>query len=152
MKHPRTVILAVSSSGGHWIQLLRLRPAFKGYQTAFASTNMGNSHEVQGHDFYRIINANRKLPWNFFVMFVQLLRILVNVRPTIVITTGAAPGLMALALGKLFSTKDIWLDSVANVTKLSTSGKLAQRFTDLYLTQWEDLQNPEGPLFIGSVL
>ena len=32
-----TRILAVSSGGGHWVQMLRLRPAFAGAEVHFAS-------------------------------------------------------------------------------------------------------------------
>ncbi len=145
-------ILAVSSSGGHWIQLLRLRPAFSDCEVVFASTNKGSASEVGGYEFFHIINATRKSPFNFFPMFFQILRIMVKVEPDIIITTGAAPGLITLAIGKLFRTKNIWIDSIANVEEMSTSGKKARFVADLYLTQWEALSTPQGPIFKGSIL
>jgi hypothetical protein len=39
-------ILAVSSGGGHWIQLLRLRPAFAGKHVTFASVGRSAASEV----------------------------------------------------------------------------------------------------------
>ncbi|MEN8251501.1 MAG: UDP-N-acetylglucosamine--LPS N-acetylglucosamine transferase [Bacteroidota bacterium] len=145
-------LLAVSSSGGHWIQLLRLRPTFIDCEVVYASTSKGNATEVDGFEFHHIVNATRKSPWNFFIMFFQLLRVVGRVKPDIIITTGSAPGLMTLAVGKLFNTRNVWIDSIANVQEMSTSGKKARLFADLYLTQWEDLAKPDGPLYKGSIL
>jgi len=145
-------ILAVASAGGHWIQLLRLRSAFEGYDVVFASTNRSNYSDVEKFEFHSFKDAHRKAFWNFFIMIIQLIFILRKVRPTIIITTGSAPGLMTLIIGRMFSTKNVWIDSIANVEKLSTSGKIAHRFADLYLTQWEDLAKPDGPYFKGSIL
>ena len=36
MSKPRR-ILAVSSGGGHWVELMRLRPAFEGHDVAFVT-------------------------------------------------------------------------------------------------------------------
>ena len=33
-------ILVVASGGGHWIQMLRLRPAFEGLDVAFVSVEL----------------------------------------------------------------------------------------------------------------
>jgi len=152
MNSKKKKLLAVASSGGHWIQLLRLRPAFNDCDVIFASTSMGSASEVCGYEFHRIINATRRSPWNFFPMFFQLLRLVSKVKPDIIVTTGSAPGLLTLTVGKLFRTKNIWIDSIANVEEMSTSGKKARFVTDLYLTQWEALSTPQGPFFKGSVL
>lgn len=152
MRKKKKKILAIASSGGHWIQLLRLRSAFVGYEVVYASTNESYFSDVENNEFYTIINAHRKAFANFFVIFFHLFHIIRKIRPTIIITTGSAPGLMALIVGKLFSTRNVWIDSIANVEKLSTSGKIARRFADLYLTQWEELAKSEGPQYKGSIL
>lgn len=145
-------ILAVASSGGHWIQLMRLRPAFDGYEVIYASTNKSNRIYVEDHKFYSFKDADRQVFWNFFIMIPHLVFVIGKIKPSIIITTGSAFGLMALIIGKLFSTKNVWIDSIANVEKLSTSGRIARYFADLYLTQWEELSKPEGPKFKGSIL
>lgn len=145
-------IMAVASAGGHWIELLRIRPALKNFDVVFVSTDPGNEIEVQGYEFYHIVNATRKNFWNFFRMVFQLFRIMKMIHPRVIITTGSAPGLMSLAVGKIFGTKNVWIDSIANVDELSMSGSKARHFADLYLTQWPDLAHPNGPQFKGSVL
>ena len=79
-------------------------------------------------------------------------RILLKERPEVVVTTGAAPGLVALALARRLGSRTVWIDSIANVERLSTSGEHARRVADVWLTQWEHLARPEGPHFWGAVL
>jgi hypothetical protein len=69
-----------------------------------------------------------------------------------VISSGAAPGIVALRVGKLLGARTVWLDSIANVDSLSLSGQRVSSFADLQLTQWPHLESPDGPSFHGAVL
>lgn len=69
-----------------------------------------------------------------------------------VLSTGAAPGYIAVRLGKLIGAKTIWIDSIANVEHLSMAGELAGQHADLWLTQWPHLAKADGPHFHGAVL
>ena len=66
-------------------------------------------------------NAWKMLPASF-----NILGILLKERPTAIVTTGAAPGLLTIILGRMTRTKTIWIDSVANVQTMSACGKLAR--------------------------
>jgi UDP-N-acetylglucosamine:LPS N-acetylglucosamine transferase len=82
---------------------------------------------------------------------------LLKERPDVVITTGSAPALISVILAKyLFRAHTIWIDSIANAERLSTSGKTAGRFADIWLTQWPQLAKSEGterhPQYWGAVL
>jgi len=152
-------ILAVSSGGGHWVELMRLRPAFEGHDVAFVTVNREYRGEVAGHRFYTVNDATR---WNKFAVLLMAFRVLIIVlreRPDVIITTGAAPGHFALRFGKWMRSRTVWLDSIANVDELSMSGRMSGRFADLWLTQWEHLAKPQaagvggtGPVFRGAVL
>lgn len=89
----------------------------------------------------------------FILLILQMLWLVLKFRPDVVITTGAAPGLVALQIGKLFGARTVWIDSLANAEKISLSGKLAERYADLWLTQWPHLveRYPNLTSF-GSVL
>ncbi|MCA8965228.1 MAG: UDP-N-acetylglucosamine--LPS N-acetylglucosamine transferase [Planctomycetes bacterium] len=145
-------VLALSSGGGHWIELLRLRPAFAGAELHFASVNEDYRADVADARFHRIPDATR---WNKLALLRllwRLLWLLLRVRPDVIVTTGAAPGYLAIRLGRLLRARTIWLDSIANVDELSLSGRMAGKHADLWLTQWEHLATPEGPQFQGAVL
>jgi len=151
----RKKILALSSGGGHWIELLRLAPAFENSTVVYATVDkayLDSLADKQYAGFYDFADVTRwnKLKW--LLTGLQILTILIKTRPDIVISTGALPGYMALRLGKYFRAKTIWIDSIANAHELSASGKHVARYADLYLTQWEHLASPNGPSFKGAVL
>lgn len=149
-KMPR--IIAIASGGGHWVELLRMRPAFEGCQVTYVTTIPGYRSHVDGSDFFVVRDATRWNKIGLLVEAIQILRLILKVRPDIVITTGAAPGYFAVRFGKMLGAKTIWIDSIANADELSLSGKKAGRFADLWLTQWPHLARPDGPQYCGSVL
>ncbi len=144
-------ILAVASGGGHFVQLLRLRPAFEGCDIHFITTKAGYPNQRED-SFFIVKDANADQRFKFILMSLQMVWIFLSVRPHVVISTGAAPGLVAMVLGKVFRARTMWLDSIANSEELSRSGRLAKRFSDVWLTQWEHLSESKGPHFWGAVL
>lgn len=144
-------VLAVASSGGHWVQLRRLAPAFDGYNVAYLTTNPGHRAEVGAARFYHVADANRWSKLSLVRCALQVLLVLLRERPSVVVSTGAAPGYLAVRCGSLLGARTIWIDSVANVEELSLSGRLASTKTDLCLTQWPHLAG--GPVrYLGAVL
>lgn len=147
----RQRVLAVASSGGHWIQLRRLAPAFDGHDVAYLTTDPGHRAEVGSARFYSVNDANR---WNKLAVLrcaLKILRVLLRERPNVVVSTGAAPGYVAIRLARMLQARTVWIDSVANIEELSMSGQMASTATDLCLTQWPHLAN--GPVhYLGAVL
>ena len=146
-------LLAISSGGGHWVQLSRLQSAFSDVEVAFVSVDSIYAEDVPGKRFYSIRNVTRRDSFGFIILALQLLLILFKERPNVVITTGAAPALVALALAKfLFRARTMWIDSIANCERLSTSGLMARNVADVWLTQWPHLAKDDGPSYWGAVL
>lgn len=145
-------ILAIASGGGHWVQLLRLRPAFEGCDVAYITVQASYAEEVRGSRFYKITDATRWSRWDLLRMIVEIVWIVLRERPDVVVSTGAAPGVVALRLGKWLGARTIWVDSIANVEQMSLSGKRVRGFTDLWLSQWPDVAAAEGASFKGAVL
>ena len=145
-------LLAISSGGGHWVQLLRLRPAFEGCNVVYATVQQGYRVDVGNERFHVIPDANRWDKWALLRSAFAVFRVVISERPDIVISTGAAPGLFGVAIGNLLGARTIWVDSIANGEELSLSGQRARRFADLWLTQWPHLAARDGPFYRGSVL
>lgn len=147
-------IMAIASGGGHWIQLRRLFPAFDTVERVFVTVQQDYQQDIPKNSmFYSVRDATRWDKWGLIVLSFQLIKIILRERPDIVITTGAAPGYLALRLAKLLcKSKTVWIDSIANVEELSLSGRKVGPHVDLWLTQWEHLALPEGPHFIGAVI
>lgn len=152
MTPARPRLLAISSGGGHWVQLLRLQPAFTGCDVVFATVREEYRANIGNAEFRLVPDANR---WNKLALVrsaVVVLLLVLRERPDIVITTGAAPGYFGVRIGKWLGARVVWLDSVANAEELSMSGRKAGAFADLWLTQWPHLAREGGPEFMGSVL
>ena len=152
-------VLAIASAGGHWVQLRRLTPAWAGCRVTYVSTDAQLSAGVLADprgaadvQFYAVKDANRWQKFKLLYALCQILWIMLRNRPDVVITTGAAPGLFALRLGRLMGKRTVWIDSIANAETLSLSGQMAGGRCDLWLTQWENLASPNGPSYSGSVI
>jgi UDP-N-acetylglucosamine:LPS N-acetylglucosamine transferase len=145
-------IMLVSSSGGHWVQLNRLLPAFEDCEKIFVTTEAKYQGTVGNNKFLLVPDATRWNKLRVICLALMMLKHILIIRPDVVVSTGAAPGFFALFFGKQLGAKTIWLDSIANVDELSLSGKKVKRYADLWLTQWEHLATPEGPKYEGAVL
>ncbi len=149
---PRGRLLAVASAGGHWVELVRLRPLFDEYDVTYVTTHKGYRSDVGDQPFRTVTEASRWDRLKLVRSALQVLWILLRLRPKVVVTTGAAPGWFALYLGRKLGAKTVWIDSLANGEELSMSGRRASKHADLWLTQWPELAQPGGPEYAGSVL
>jgi UDP-N-acetylglucosamine:LPS N-acetylglucosamine transferase len=152
MRTQKKRLLAISSGGGHWVQLLRLRPAFEGCDVTYATVRQGYRADVSDGNFVVVGDCNRAKKLRLIISALGIFALLLRMRPDVIVSTGAAPGFLALRLGRLLGAKTIWIDSVANGEELSMSGRLVGRYADLWLTQWQHLARDGGPDFKGSVL
>ena len=148
---PRRV-LAISSSGGHWTELLRLAPALEGHDVTWVTTNQGYRDSIPFGRFDQVRDASMWNKRGLVILFGQIVALVARLRPEVVITTGAAPGFFAIRVANMLGAYTIWLDSIANADELSLSGRRIGGHADVWLTQWEHLAGPDGPLFRGSVV
>lgn len=145
-------IVAVASGGGHWQQLMLMREAFSGCETLYLTTLPGLPEQF-GLISARIIpDCNRNEKFKAMKASLSILWIMLKVRPHIVISTGALPGVIALAFGRLVGARTIWVDSVANAEEMSMSGLLARRLAHLWLSQWEHVARDSGAEYAGATL
>lgn len=151
LRKKRLRVLAVSSGGGHWEQLMRLAPSFEGMEVEYMTTFDGFA-DVGGARLHIVRDFNANSGLSAFTAAWSSAKIVFAVRPKVIVSTGAAPGVVAVLVGKLLGAKAIWVDSVANVTRLSKSALLVSRVADVRLTQWEHLDGKAGFEFAGSVL
>lgn len=146
-------VLFIASAGGHWIQLSRLAVALNCNEPHYATTLRGAKAPTGSGKVWVVTDASRSNPLKMAALWFQLLWMMVRIRPHVIITTGAAPGLLAIGVGKLFGAKTVWIDSLANSEVLSLSGRIAGKYADLWLTQWPHLDASLPRLqYKGSVL
>lgn len=152
MTRKRPKVLAISSGGGHWVQLRRISPAFEGTEVVYVSVEQSYASQVDGARFRLVPDATRWSRWGLLRLAIAMGRILIEERPDVIISTGAAPGYIAIRLGRWLGARTMWIDSIANAEVMSLSGQKALRCADQCLTQWPHLATDRGPDYAGAVL
>lgn len=146
-------LLLVASAGGHWIELNRLVEAFADFDCRFVSTVDGLVSPTDGRPVSVIQNCSRYAPLATLRSLFQLYRTIRRFDPEIVISTGAAPGALALLVAKLRGSRTVWIESLANCDRISLSGRCVRYFSDVRLTQWEHMMTQHrGFRYIGRIL
>lgn len=143
-------VLFVASPGGHFVQMSLLASNFDSRVVVGTYDQCPTFLSVDR--YYRIIDFSRDNPYLIFSVIKSALSILRCEKPSLVITTGAAPGLVFVLVAKMLGFKSLWIDSVANSRKLSMSGKLAAFFGVDVLTQWPELADGAKIKFQGRVV
>jgi UDP-N-acetylglucosamine:LPS N-acetylglucosamine transferase len=147
-------ICIAASAGGHFTQLLAISEAWSGRKHFFITTNAVVAKKFeQEAPVYVVKNADRRSPAGVFRMLMRCISIFYRERPTVILSSGAAVGCIMSVLGKLHGAKIIWIDSIANIDRLSLSGRIVRPLADVFLVQWPDLaEKNKGTTYIGSVI
>jgi len=133
-------ICLAASAGGHLTQLLKINGVCQGYDVFYVSSVDVVLDKLQKFGrTYIVGECNREHVLRTITVLFKTLKIIIKERPGVVISTGAAPGLLCCLWGKLLGSKVVWLDSIANTEKLSMSGRLVRPFANLVLTQWPNI-------------
>jgi UDP-N-acetylglucosamine:LPS N-acetylglucosamine transferase len=131
---------------------MRVLSAFDDHEIVLVTTDAGCRSESGRRKFHVVTAANRWELLRCAKLALQILWLIARERPDIVFSTGATPGTFAVIFGRLSGARTIWLDSIANADQVSMSGRIARRFSDLWLTQWPHLASADGPEYAGAVL
>jgi UDP-N-acetylglucosamine:LPS N-acetylglucosamine transferase len=145
-------LIALASGGGHWVQLQRLRPAFAEFDTVYVSMFDSYADQVAGSPYYTVPDASRFDVKSFAPVFAKAMWILLKERPRRLVTTGSAPMLAFVLLARLMGARTLWVDSIANSERLSSSGRLAKRIAHRVVSQWPEVAAREGVQCWGAVI
>ena len=133
-------ICLAASAGGHLAQLLKLSESWKNHEVFYVSTLHSVTQKLQGLGrFYVTGECNREHPTRALLVLKNCIKIILQEKPDVIISTGAAPPCLLCLIGKFFSVKIVWIDSIANIDRLSLSGRLILPLSDLILSQWPEV-------------
>ena len=135
-------ICYAASSGGHYAQILQLRPIMEKCD-GFIVTEKTETYQDNGERTYFLKQTNRK-EWKclFYLLYNSFysLCILCRERPDYIITTGVLAIIPLCLLGKLFGIKLIYIESFAKVHSPTMTGKFLYKFADYFFVQWESMK------------
>ena len=145
-KHNRkTKICLVSSSGGHFEQLMMLRTLINDY-SGFIVTEKTKYNKHDKKIKYYLLQVNRKEI--FFVLkvainFLKSLLIYIKEKPDVVISTGVLSSIPMIYIAHKFKRKVIYIESFAKVNSPTMTGNYVYRhnLADQFYVQWKSMLN-----------
>lgn len=148
-------IVFAASSGGHFEQLMMLKPLMEKYDGILVTEKTQYGAGKLDIKTYYVKQINRKelffIP-KFIANTWRSLRIIRKEKPTVMITTGVLATVPLALLMKLFKGKLIYIESFAKVTSKTLSGKLLYKYADQFYVQWEEmLQLYPNAIYKGGI-
>jgi len=136
-------ICFAASSGGHFEQLMMLKPLMDKYDS-FILTEETQYATTKGEiEQYYLKQINRK-ELDFVLKFVMntviSLKIFLKKRPDVVISTGVLATIPMCIIAKIFGKKLIYIESFAKINSPTLTGRLLYKFADQFYIQWDELK------------
>lgn len=155
MRNKRKKICFAASSGGHYEQLMMLKPIMKKYDSFIMTEKTMYDVETNGEKIYFVRQVNRRekgfIP-NMFVNTMKALKIYLSEKPDIVICTGVLAMIPMCLIAKLAGKKLIFIESFAKVTTGTQTGKFLYKYADQFYVQWESmLQVYPNAIYLGGI-
>ncbi len=134
-------ICFAASSGGHFEQLMMLKPLMEKYDS-FIVTEKTSYESKTGVKCHYMLQVNRRevlfLP-KMCVNFVKAMKVMLVEKPDVIITTGVLAMIPISILAKLCGKKLIYIESFAKVTSATLTGKFLYKYADKFYVQWEQM-------------
>lgn len=126
----------VSSSGGHWEQLQKLKPLIDTYEGFFVTEKTKFKENAK----YFMIQTDRKDKWMPIKMLYNMIYTLfiwIKERPDFIITTGTIVAYPFYLLAVLLHKKFIFIETFGRADMPTVSGKRMEKHADLFIVQWK---------------
>lgn len=144
-----------ASSGGHYEQLMMLKPLMEKYESFVITEETAYNSKVNGRKMYYMKQVNRKEK-SFMPRMInntlRSLKIYRKEKPDVVICTGVLAMIPMCLIAKVHGKKLIYIESFAKVTSGTLTGKLLYKFADQFYVQWPEMLNIyPNAIFLGGI-
>ena len=144
MKDKKKKICLISSSGGHFEQLLMLRKLEEEYDI-FIVTEKTKYNKGDKKIKYFVKQVNRKEIMFIIKMVLILFKslyIYLKEKPDVIISTGVLAAIPMLFIGHYTKKKVIYIESFAKINSPTMTGKLIYKkhIADRFYVQWESMK------------
>ncbi|WP_144560126.1 PssD/Cps14F family polysaccharide biosynthesis glycosyltransferase [Shouchella miscanthi] len=136
-------VVFISSSGGHFSQLLQIIKEYKGSFVLITEKN--KTLDSNMYNDIRFLRQQDRKKWYFSFIFllnvVNSIKYVFKIKPKVVVTTGAGVTIPFCLLAKILGGKIIFIESFAKVHSPTLTGKIIYKFSDRHYVQWQELLN-----------
>lgn len=152
-------VIFISSTGGHFSELMMLKPIFDNYDyhlvTEKTKSTVSLKKEYKNKIHYLIYGTrvNRIIYWLKVTLNIfKSLWLFIKIRPKAIVTTGTHTAMPMCIIGKLLGAKIIFVETFANVYTPTGSGKFIYKFADKFIVQWEEmLKVYPNAIYLGGI-
>ncbi len=139
-------VLFISSTGGHFSELLQLKSLFSKYDS-YIITEKDKTNEnyklVYGDKMFFLPYGTRSKIFSYifkyFYLCLKTIYLFIKIRPKYIVTTGTHTAVPMCYLGKLFRRKIIFIETFASSKAKTLSGRMVYPIADLFIVQWEEM-------------
>ena len=138
MKHKKEkpTIRLVSSLGGQWEQLQKLKPLFEKYEGFLVTEKTQFEADAKYFMIQTDLKDKLMLP-KMIVNSVRALKIWIKERPDFIVTTGTMVAYPFYLLAVLTKKKFVFIETFGRADMPTVAGKLMEKHSDLFIVQWE---------------
>lgn len=143
-------VIFIASTGGHLNELLQLAPCFSKYDytliTEKTKSNMGLKEKHPGRVKYLIpgtyttLSAKLLYPFRFFCNCLKSLIYFLKIKPDVIVTTGTHNTVPMCYIAHFFKKKVVFIETFANSSSPTKSGKMVYKIADKFIVQWETMK------------
>lgn len=139
-------VMFISSTGGHFNEMMQLKKLFDKYDYHIVTEKdeITKGYKKTYKDKIDYLPYGTRMQFFryifiFIYMCIKSLYLFIKIRPNVVITTGTHSAVPMCYIAKLFRRKVIFIETFANRNSKTLSGKLVYPIADLFIVQWEEM-------------
>ena len=138
-------VLFISSTGGHLNELLQLVPIFENYDSYLitektkSTVSLKNKFNKVNYLVYGTKDHILSYIIKFLYNCIKSLILYIKIRPKVIITTGTHTAVAMCYIGRLFGSKVIFIETFANRTSKTLSGRIVYPIANTFIVQWESM-------------
>ena len=140
-------VLFISSTGGHLAELMKLEDLFSNYDSYIVTekdktTEYLKEKYVGKVKFLPYCTRSKFLSYIFIYSYLILKSIYLffKIKPDVIVSTGTHTTVPICYISKLFKKKVVYIETYANITRRTLTGKIIYPISDLFIIQWEEMK------------
>ena len=138
-------VMFISSTGGHLNEMLQLKELFEKYDyyivTEKTKSNLNLKNKYKNKVSFLVYGTKDHMlvyPFKLIYNTFKSLFIYLKVHPDYIVTTGAHTAGPMCCIGKLLGSRIIYIETFANITTKTVTGKCLYPIADKFIVQWEE--------------
>lgn len=140
-------VLFISSTGGHLSEMMQLKSMFKKYDyyivTEKTKSNLDLRKKYKNRVSYLVYGTKDHMlsyPFKLLYNCFKSAFLYFKLHPDYIITTGVHTAGPMCLLGKIFGSRVIYIETFANMTSKTATGRLIYPVADRFIVQWSSMK------------